>query len=67
MLKAFSYRLTMKLFKHLLSIARQRGVERFEAVVLSQNKGMIKIFDAPDLNVRKTREGGEIYFDIDIA
>ncbi len=36
-------------------------------LIESQNKGMIKIFDAPDLNVRKTREGGEIYFDIDIA
>lgn len=52
------------LFKHLSDIGRACGIEKFEAVVLSENKGMMKVFTSTGLTVHKRSEDGEIYFDI---
>lgn len=52
------------LFRHLADIGRDCGVEKFEAVVLSENRGMMKIFTSTGLKVDTKSEEGEIHFDI---
>lgn len=52
------------LFRHLLEIGRARGIEKFEAVVLSENRGMVKVFTSTGLSVSTRSEEGEIHFDI---
>jgi RimJ/RimL family protein N-acetyltransferase len=54
------------LFKHLAGIGKACGIEKFEAVVLSENKGMMKVFASTGLKVSKRTEGGETSFDIDL-
>lgn len=54
------------LFRHLTEIGKAMGIEKFEAVVLSENRGMMKIFTSSGLNVNKNNEGREIYFDIQL-
>jgi RimJ/RimL family protein N-acetyltransferase len=52
------------LFRHLSDIGRACGVEKFEAVTLSENRSMIKIFTSIGLKVDARSEEGEINFDI---
>ena len=54
------------LFKHLATIAGACGIEKFEAVVLSENRGMMKVFESAGLQVNKRSEGGETSLDIDL-
>jgi RimJ/RimL family protein N-acetyltransferase len=52
------------LFRHLSDIGRACGVEKFEAVVLSENRGMVNVFTGSGLQVNTKSEEGEIHFDI---
>lgn len=52
------------LFRHLSDIGKACGVEKFEAVVLSENRGMMKVFTSTGLKVNTRSEEGEIHFDI---
>ena len=54
------------LFKHLADIGRSLKLERFEAFVLPENRGMINVFTSTGLNVHPKREGGDIYFEIEL-
>jgi len=52
--------------RHLTRIGQESGIEKFEAVVLHENKGMMRVFESTGLKVHKKTEGGEIYFHIDL-
>lgn len=48
------------LMEHLTIIGRAKGVARFEAVVLAENRGMLKVFAASGLPMRTENLGGEV-------
>jgi RimJ/RimL family protein N-acetyltransferase len=50
-----------RLLAHLAAIARDRGITRFEADVLSQNAAMLAVFKRCGFAMRQTREGGVIH------
>lgn len=52
------------LFRHLFNIGKACGVEKFEAIVLSENRGMMNVFTSIGLKVDTKFEDGEIHFDI---
>jgi RimJ/RimL family protein N-acetyltransferase len=53
------------LFKHLVDIGKSMGIGRFEAVVLSENVGMRKIFSSVGLKKVNIRSDvREVHFDI---
>ncbi len=54
------------LFRHLADIGKACGVEKFEAIVLSENRGMMKVFTSTGLKVNRKNEGGETSFDIEL-
>lgn len=51
-------------FRHLADIGRACGIEKFEAVVLSENRGMMKVFTSTGLKVNTRPEEGDVHFDI---
>jgi RimJ/RimL family protein N-acetyltransferase len=50
-----------RLLRHLVRIARAKGISQFEAAVLSENKAMITVFERSGLPVRKNFEGGVVH------
>jgi GNAT superfamily N-acetyltransferase len=48
------------LMKHLTFIARAKGVTRFEAFVLTMNKGMLRVFSSSGLPMKTENLGSEI-------
>ena len=52
------------LFRHLSDIGRACGVEKFKAVMLSENRGMKNVFTSTGLKVNTKVEDGEIHLDI---
>jgi RimJ/RimL family protein N-acetyltransferase len=46
------------LLKHLIRIGRYKGLARFEAEVLSENKAMLKVFSRSGLPMKEKRQGG---------
>jgi RimJ/RimL family protein N-acetyltransferase len=48
------------LMQHLASIGRAKGVARFEAIVLAENRGMLGVFTASGLPMRTESLGGEV-------
>ena len=48
------------LMKHLTIIARAKGVARFEALVLFENKGMLRVFSSSGLSMKKENLGPEV-------
>jgi RimJ/RimL family protein N-acetyltransferase len=46
------------LLKHLTRIGRYKGLARFEAEVLSENKAMLKVFSRSGLPMKEKRQGG---------
>jgi len=47
-----------KLLRHLISIAREKGVSQFEAEVLSGNKAMLGVFSKSGLPMKQSFSGG---------
>ncbi|WKE63983.1 GNAT family N-acetyltransferase [Gallaecimonas kandeliae] len=54
------------LFKHLVKIAREQGIEEFVAEVLPQNRGMMGVFRASGLPVRAIMEDGLLRVNLDL-
>lgn len=53
------------LFKHLTQIAKRYGIKGFTAEVLTENKGMIKVFTRSRLKKRRQASGGVVSFEFD--
>lgn len=56
-----------RLLKHLATIARARGVARFEAEVLAENRGMLAVFERSGLPMRQSREGGVVHVQLELG
>lgn len=55
-----------RLLAHLTAIARDRGIARFEADVLAENKAMLVVFERSGLPMRKSRDGGVLHVTLDL-
>ncbi|HEX2903614.1 MAG TPA: GNAT family N-acetyltransferase, partial [Jatrophihabitans sp.] len=55
------------LLEHLVEIGRELGVTRFEAVVLAENRTMIRVFLDAGFEASRRREGNEVSLQFDIA
>ena len=55
-----------RLLAHLSAIARDRGIARFEADVLAENKAMLVVFERSGLPMRKSRDGGVLHVTLDL-
>jgi RimJ/RimL family protein N-acetyltransferase len=49
------------LMRHLLTLARDAGLETFIAEVLPENTGMLKVFAKSGLDVKTTRDGDVVH------
>ena len=49
------------LFNELIRIGREKGIQKFNAEVLPQNSGMLKIFHRSDMNVETSTEEGVVH------
>ena len=56
-----------RLIGHLIGIARQLGIARFEADVLSGNKAMLAVFARSGLPMRQKRDGGVVHVTLELA
>ena len=50
-----------RVLKHLVGIARAKGIASFEADVLGGNKSMLTVFERSGLPMRRRREGGTVH------
>ncbi len=50
-----------RIFRHLLLIAREKGVSQFEAEVLSENRAMLAVFSRMGLPMKTTQEDGVVH------
>jgi RimJ/RimL family protein N-acetyltransferase len=55
-----------RLFKHLVTIARQSGITQFEAEVLPSNAAMLGLFARSGLPIQKTLTGGSVHVTIQL-
>ena len=55
-----------RLLRHLVSIAREKGIARFEADVLPQNRAMLTVFSRSGLPMTKHRGAGIIHVTLTI-
>ena len=53
-----------RLLQHLAAIARGRGITRFEAEVLAENRPMLAVFARSGLAMERRREGGVIHVEL---
>ena len=56
-----------RLLKHLIVIARDAGIERFEAEVLSENKPMLAVFERSGLPVKQSRTSGIVHVELELS
>jgi RimJ/RimL family protein N-acetyltransferase len=56
-----------RLLRHLVQIARAKGVSQFEAEVLSGNKAMLTVFARSGLPMQKNSEGGVTHVTLSLA
>lgn len=55
------------LLGHLIEIARECGIERFEADVLPGNAPMLAVFSRAGLPMRQRREGGAVHIELTLT
>jgi len=55
------------LLEHLAAAARERGISRFDAEVLSQNRGMLRIFLEAGYSVSRSYDSGTVHVEFDVA
>jgi hypothetical protein len=55
------------LLRHLAAIAREKGVSRFEAEVLPENRAMLAVFSRCGLPVKKVSGGGAVHVTLSLA
>ena len=56
-----------RILKHLTRIAREKGVSRFEAEVLPQNKAMLAVFSRSGLPMKETQAEGIIHVTLSLT
>jgi RimJ/RimL family protein N-acetyltransferase len=56
-----------RLFKHLVAIARESGITRFEAEVLPSNAAMLGLFTRSGLPVERPMTGGSVHVTVQLA
>jgi RimJ/RimL family protein N-acetyltransferase len=56
-----------RLLRHLMKIARGKGVSQFEAEVLTENKAMITVFERSGLPMKSEFEGGAVHVALSLA
>ena len=54
------------LLKHLVGIARQKGIQLFEADVLGENRAMLTVFQHSDLPIRKSSEAEVVHLELNL-
>jgi GNAT superfamily N-acetyltransferase len=59
--------LASALLRHLVEVARDRGIACFEADVLAENPSMLKVFARAGLPLRRRHEGGSLHLWLDLA
>jgi RimJ/RimL family protein N-acetyltransferase len=55
------------LLRALAAVARDRGITRFEADVLSGNPSMLRVFERSGMPMRKRAEGGVVHVELELA
>jgi GNAT superfamily N-acetyltransferase len=55
-----------RLLQHLAAIARGRGITRFEAEVLAENRPMLSVFARSGLGMERRREGGVVHVELSL-
>ena len=55
------------LLKHLIRIARYKGLAHLVAEVLPENRGMLRVFSRSGLPMKETRDGGVTHVTMDLA
>jgi RimJ/RimL family protein N-acetyltransferase len=55
------------LLRHLVHIAREKGVSQFEAEVLPENKSMIAVFERSGLPMKREFGGGAVHVTLSLA
>ena len=55
------------LTRRLIEAARERGIERLQALVLSENRGMLSLLRSLEFPERKRRENGLEHIEIDLG
>jgi RimJ/RimL family protein N-acetyltransferase len=58
--------LSRQLLAILIALARNQGIQQFEAEVLSGNASMLKVFEHSGLPIRKRREDQSVYVVLDL-
>ena len=53
-----------RLLKHMIAIARQRGLRRLEAEVLAENRPMLAVFARSGLPMKQRNNGGVIHVEL---
>jgi len=56
-----------RLLRHLADIASMRGIVKFEADVLAENKSMLAVFARSGLPMRKERDGGTVHVTLSLG
>jgi RimJ/RimL family protein N-acetyltransferase len=56
-----------RVLKHLVDIARDRGITAFEADVLEENKSMLAVFARCGLPMQRRRDGGVVHVTLSLA
>ncbi len=55
------------LLEHLAAAARESGISRFQAVVLAENRAMVRVFRDAGYEVARQLEYGELSLEFDVA
>jgi acetate---CoA ligase (ADP-forming) len=58
--------LATRMLEQLAEVAAERGIHRFEAEVLSDNRGMLRVFSSAGFGVRREGAFGEVHLELDI-
>jgi RimJ/RimL family protein N-acetyltransferase len=56
-----------RILRHLIQIAREKGVSQFEAEVLAENRSMLTVFSRSGLPVKQSLEGGTLHITISLS
>lgn len=56
-----------RIFRHLVAIARSRGILSFEAEVLPSNDGMLRLFNRSGLQISKTMSEDTVHVTIELV
>jgi RimJ/RimL family protein N-acetyltransferase len=56
-----------RVLKHLIHIAREKGVSQFEAEVLSENRAMLAVFSRSGLPMKRSLEEGTLHVSLSLT